>query len=66
VLPERVGVLVKQHDLVYEKCALNFLFHGRTVHLDIIGVLYLPNDTKENCFKKILKFTLKQLRHVSV
>jgi len=26
----------------------------------------LPNDAHENCFKRILKFTLKQLQHVSV
>jgi len=41
-------------------------FHSRTVHRDIIKVL-LPTDTQENCFKwNILKFTLKQLQHVSV
>jgi len=27
---------------------------------------YLPNDAQESCFKQILKFTLKQLQHVSV
>jgi len=36
------------------------------VHLDIIKVFYLPTYAQENCFKKILKFTLKQLLHVSV
>ena len=25
----------------------------------------LPTDVQNNCFKKILKFTLKQLQHVS-
>jgi len=25
-----------------------------------------PNDVQNNCFKRILKFTLKQLQHVSV
>jgi len=34
-------------------------FHSRTVHLDIIKVFYLPTDAQENCFKSILKFTLK-------
>jgi hypothetical protein len=41
-------------------------FHGRTVHLDIIEVFYLPTDAQNNCLKRILKFTLKQLLHVSV
>jgi hypothetical protein len=27
---------------------------------------YLPTDAQKNCFKTILKFTLKQLLHVSV
>jgi len=41
-------------------------FHSRTVHLDIIKVFYIPTDAQESCLKRILKFTLKQLRHVSV
>ena len=41
-------------------------FHGRTVPLDNIKVFYLPTDAIESCFKRILKFTLKQLLHVSV
>jgi hypothetical protein len=36
------------------------------VHLDTIKVFYLPTDKKYSCFKIILKFTLKQLLHVSV
>jgi hypothetical protein len=28
--------------------------------------LYLPTDAQESCFKRMLKFTLKQLIHVSV
>jgi hypothetical protein len=36
-------------------------------HLDIIRVLYYsPTDAQVNCLKTILKFTLKQLQHVSV
>jgi len=35
-------------------------------HLDIIKVFYLPTDAQYSCFKRILKFTLKQLLHVSV
>jgi len=31
-----------------------------------IIVFYLPTDELKNCFKKILKLTLKQLLHVSV
>ena len=27
---------------------------------------YLPTDAQKRCFKRILKFTLKQLLHVSV
>jgi len=27
---------------------------------------YLPTDALKNCFKRILKFTLKQLLHISV
>ena len=42
-----------------------FFFHSRTVHLDIIKVS-LPTDAQNNSFKRILKFTLKQLQHVSV
>jgi len=31
----------------------------------LIKVL-LPNDAQNNCFKRILKFTLKQIQNVSV
>jgi len=41
-------------------------FHSCTVHLDVIKVFHLPTDTQYSCFKRILKFTLKQLLHVSV
>ena len=44
----------------------HFIFHSSTVHLDTIRVFYLPTDAQESCFKRILKFTLKQLLHVSV
>jgi len=33
--------------------------HGRTVHLDIIKVFYLPTDAQENCFKKNVKIYIK-------
>ena len=33
---------------------------------NIIKVFYLPTDSQQSCFKRILKFTLKQLLHVSV
>jgi hypothetical protein len=33
---------------------------------DIIRFFYLPTDAQENCFYRILKFTLKQLWHVLV
>ena len=32
----------------------------------LITVFYLPTDAQSSCFKRILKFTLKQLLHVSV
>jgi len=36
------------------------------VYLDTIEVFYLPTDEQKSCFKRILKFTLKQILHVSV
>jgi hypothetical protein len=44
---------------------LPLFVHSRTVHLDTIKVL-LPTDAQNNFFKRILKFTLKHLQHVSV
>ena len=43
-----------------------FCFHSCTVHLDAVNVFYLPTDAQKSCFKRILKFTLKQLLNVSV
>jgi hypothetical protein len=40
-------------------------FPSCTVHLDTIKV-FLPTDAQQSCFKRILKFTLKQPLHVSV
>jgi hypothetical protein len=34
--------------------------------LNVIKVFYLPTDAQQSCFKRILKFALKQLLHVSV
>ena len=31
-----------------------------------VQILYLPTDAQYSCFKRILKFALKQLLHVSV
>jgi len=45
---------------------LFFFCHSCTLYLDTIKVFYLPTDTQESCFKRILRFTLKQLLHVSV
>jgi len=44
----------------------SFIFHSCTVQLDVIKVFYLPTDAQKCCFKRILKFTLQQLLHVSV
>jgi hypothetical protein len=41
-------------------------FDSCTVHLDTIKVFYLPTDAQYICFQRILKFTLKQLLHVSI
>jgi len=40
-------------------------FHSRTAHLDIIKV-FTPTDAQVFFWKGVLKFTLKQLQHVSV
>ena len=32
----------------------------------MLSKFYLPTDALKSCFKRILKFTLKQLLHVSV
>jgi hypothetical protein len=39
--------------------------HSRTVRLDTIKV-FSPTDAQEIALKGVLKFTLKQLQHVSV
>ena len=31
-----------------------------------VKVFYLPTDAQKSCFKRILKYTLKQLLHVSL
>jgi hypothetical protein len=41
-------------------------FYSCTVNLDTIKIFYLPTDANRVCFKRILKFTLKQILHVSV
>jgi hypothetical protein len=51
--------------LIYKTYTYFLFFHSRTVHLDNIKVFYLPTDVQESCFKRMLKFTLKQLLHVS-
>ena len=49
-----------------------FLFLSLAVNFQIfdthfpIKVFLLPTDAQKSCFKRILKFTLKQLLHVSV
>jgi hypothetical protein len=35
------------------------------VHIGTIKVFYLPTDAQWSCFKRILKFTLKQLGGVT-
>jgi len=42
------------------------IFHSCTVHVDTIKVFYLSAEEQKNCFKRILKCTLKELLHVSV
>jgi len=38
------------------------IFLEHAVHIKVL----LPTDAQNKCFKKILKFTLKQLQHISV
>jgi len=47
---------------VYTESILLFFL----LHYFLIKVFYLPTDAQQSCFKRILKFTLKQLLHVSV
>jgi hypothetical protein len=44
--------------------SLLFIYYGGTAK--IIIKVFLPTDAQQSCFKRILKFTLKQLLHVSV
>ena len=48
----------------YNKCSDNI--HIRNVHVDTIKVYHSPTNAQVIVLKTILKFTLKQLRHVSV
>jgi len=63
VLTHLVAGLVLTSLLVLkmQKYFILFFFHNHTVHLDTISVL-LPTDAQNNCSKRILKFTLKQLQ----
>jgi hypothetical protein len=45
------------HFLIFQYLFL--FFRSRTVHIDIIKVVYLPTDEQENCFKKIINEELK-------
>jgi hypothetical protein len=49
-----------------KKDFLLFFYICTVQHLDVIKVFNLPADAQYSCFKRILKFTLKQLLHVSV
>jgi len=43
------------------------LLNQFTLHTFMLSKsLYLPTDAQESCFKRMLKFTLKQFLHVSV
>ena len=44
----------------------NIFFYIRTVHLDTITVIYSPTNAQVIVLKTILKFALKQLRHVAM
>jgi hypothetical protein len=59
--PGEAAVRQRRHRQLY----ITFFFYSRTVHLDSIKVL-LPIDAPNNYFKRIIKFTLRQLQHVSV
>jgi hypothetical protein len=57
---------VKNQTTKYRNETAIHVFHSCTAHLDTIKVFYLPTDAQQSCFKRILKFTLKQFLHVSV
>jgi hypothetical protein len=50
----------------FMKYCVGFFSHSFTAHVDTIKDFYLPTDAQYSCFKRILKFTLKQFLHVSV
>jgi len=52
-------------DLKFPKC-LNQVSKLNVMNAEFINVFCLPTDVQQNCFKRILIFTLKQLVHVSV
>ena len=52
----------KQTIYINNKCKLCIYHEYNKEHT----VFYLPTDAQESCFKRILKFTLKQLLHISV
>jgi hypothetical protein len=58
-------VLSKREGFVFRN-RISDNFHSCTVHIGTITVFYLPTDAQYSCFKRIVKFTLKQLLHVSV
>jgi len=63
------GIAIKSIGLfkstIYSTALVNF--HSRTAHLDIIKVFFIYQLMhKRNSLKRILKFTIKHLLHVSV
>jgi len=64
--PKSGAPLSPERNININKIYIYINFHSCTMHLDIIKVFYLPTDAQQRCFKRILKFTLKQLLRVSV
>ena len=60
ILPSMCGKHITLTKVIY------YFFHSCTVHLDTIKFFYTPTNAQWSCSKKILKFTLEQLLHVSV
>ena len=59
-----VGTSSVNKEMIQVHCSL--IFTVVPCNLDNIKVFYLPTDAQYSCFKRTLKFTLKQLLHVSV
>ena len=64
-----LNAILKETYLYYRKGITDRRMHILTSHYKHVGgyqSTYLPTDAQESSFKRMLKFTLKQLPHISV